>query len=117
MVRQHRLGPAHRDQHGARVPALLDDPGEELALGALERAEHLLVLDVPQPLDDHLARGRRRDPTEALGGVVELLGQLGLAALRRRSGLRVVLRVVRRATLRSSLLHSAGAFSAPAPRP
>jgi hypothetical protein len=34
----------------------------------------VLVLDVAQALQDGLAGGRRRDPAEALGGVVDLAG-------------------------------------------
>ena len=47
-------------------------PGDDVALAAGELAEDLLVLEVAQPLDDDLARGRGRDPAETLRGVVEL---------------------------------------------
>src|SRR6185312_15972371 len=52
--------------------ALLDDPGDDVALAPLEVTEDGLVLKVAQALHDDLARRRGRDPPEALGGVVEL---------------------------------------------
>ncbi len=76
--RQPRLDPAEVDQHVVGVAALLDDPGDDVALLAGELAELLLVLGVAQPLQDHLARGGRGDPAEAGRGVVPLADRLAL---------------------------------------
>ena len=69
---QHRLDPAEVDEDVARVLALLDDPADDVALLAGELAQHLLVLGVAQPLHDDLPGRGRRDPAEAVRGVVEL---------------------------------------------
>ena len=66
-LRQHALDRAEVDEHGARVRALLDDPADDVALAARELAEHVLVLDVAQPLEDDLPRRRGGDPAEPLG--------------------------------------------------
>ena len=57
--------------HVARVAALLDDSGDDVALATAELAEDLLVLQVAQPLHDHLPRGGGGDPAETGRGVVE----------------------------------------------
>ena len=80
--RQDALDRAEVDQHVARVAALLDDAGDDVALAAAEVAHDLLVLEVAQPLDDDLARGRGRDPAEPRRGVVELGPGLAALALR-----------------------------------
>src|SRR5215472_9917004 len=69
---QHGLDLAEVDEHRARVLALLDHARDDVALVPRVLAEGHLVLDVPQPLQDHLARGRGRDPPEPRGRVVVL---------------------------------------------
>ena len=70
--RQHRLELAEVDHHVVGVAALLDDAGDDVALLAGELAVADVVLGVAQPLQHDLLRGRRGDPAEALGRVVEL---------------------------------------------
>src|SRR6478735_2879969 len=70
--RQDALDRAEVDGHVSRVGALLDDAGDDVALAALEVAEDRVVLDVPQPLHDHLSCRGGRNPAEAGRGVVEL---------------------------------------------
>ena len=70
--RQHRLDRAEVDEDVARVAALLDDARRRCRPPAAELAEDVLVLGVAQALQDDLPRGRRRDPAEAVGGVVAL---------------------------------------------
>jgi len=76
--RKNGLDAADVHEHRARVAALLDHPGDDLALSTAEDPEHLVVLDVAQPLDDHLARGGRGDAPEARRRVVVLLAALGV---------------------------------------
>jgi hypothetical protein len=70
--RQQRLQLAQVDHDVVGVAALLDDPGDDVALLAGELAVADVVLGVAQPLQHDLLRGGRRDPAEPLGGVVEL---------------------------------------------
>ena len=70
--RHDRLDLAQVDQHRTRVAALLDHAGDDVALHAGEVAVLLLVLDVPQPLHDHLPGGRGGHPPEAFRGAVVL---------------------------------------------
>src|SRR6202044_90626 len=72
--RQDGLDLAQVDEYRPRVLALLDDARDDVALppGVLPESE--LALGVPQPLQDHLARGGRGDPAEAVRGVVVLPG-------------------------------------------
>ena len=86
---QHALDRADLDDDdaaGVGPGVALDDAGDDLALLGGELAERALVLGVAQALDDDLARGRRGDPPEALGGVVVLAEHLAvLAGLRARA--------------------------------
>ena len=70
--RQDRLELAEVDHHVVGVAALLDDPGDEVALLAEELPEPHVVLGVAQPLEHDLLGRGRGDPAEALGGVVVL---------------------------------------------
>jgi hypothetical protein len=72
---QHRLDLAEVDHHRARVAALLDDPGDDVALLAGELAVPDLVLGVAQPLQDDLLGRGGRDPAEVGRGVVVLADQ------------------------------------------
>ena len=69
---QDGLDLAQVHEHRPRVLALLDDTRHDVAFPAGVLAEGELVLGVTQPLQDHLARGGRGDPAEAIGGVVVL---------------------------------------------
>ncbi len=53
---------------GTGIP--LDDTADDIALAGGELAVVLLVLGISQPLQDHLTRGGRGDPTETLRRVV-----------------------------------------------
>ena len=64
-----RLDGAEIDVNHAGVGPLLDDTRNDVALAALELAEHVLVGDVAQPLVDDLLRGERRDAAEVAGAV------------------------------------------------
>ena len=82
---QNRLDIADGDMHVRRIAGiLLNDAGDELALLAGERAEHLVVLGLTEQLSDDLARGGRGEAPEVARGVVVLLAQL-------RCGMRVIL--------------------------
>ena len=65
--RQDRLDRAEVDVDHARVRALLDDAGDDVALLALELAEHGVVRDVAQALADDLLRGEGGDAAEVVG--------------------------------------------------
>src|SRR5699024_7730145 len=67
-----RFHPTDIHMDRPRVRALLNDPGEDIALLATEGTHHLFVLGVADALHDHLPRGRGCDSAEALRGVVEL---------------------------------------------
>jgi len=81
--RQDRLDGAEVDVHHARVGALLDHTGDDVALAALELAKHAVVADVAQPLVDDLLGGESGDATEVVGAIGHLahhravLGELG----------------------------------------
>ena len=88
LLPRHLLGQGQRtldvpevDHHVARIAALLDDAGDDVALAAMEVAHDRLVLEVAQSLHDDLACRRGRDPPETGRSVVEL--GAGLRALRR----------------------------------
>ena len=66
------------DPNGTGVSILLDDTGQDVALGRLEAAELLLVFVLTQPLEDHLAGGGGGDPAEVARGVVVLPGHVAL---------------------------------------
>ncbi len=53
----------------AGVGSLLDDPGDDVTLTALELAQHLVVGDVAQTLVDDLLCGEGGDPAEVARGV------------------------------------------------
>ena len=76
--RQQRLELAEVDHHVVGVAALLDQPGDDVALLAGELTELPLVLGVAQALQHDLLRGRGGDPAEALGGVVVLPDDVAL---------------------------------------
>ena len=54
------------------------DAADEVALAAGVLAERALVLGVAQPLQDDLRAVVRRDPAEAVGGVVVLAERLAV---------------------------------------
>ena len=56
----------------ARVGALLDDAGDDVALAALELAENVVVGDVAQALVDDLLGGERGDAAEVARAVFAL---------------------------------------------
>src|SRR6185437_5287489 len=70
--RQYGLDLAQVHQHRARILALLDHAGHDVALMPGVLAERHLIFDVTQPLQDHLTGGRGRDPAEAGGRIVVL---------------------------------------------
>ena len=76
--RQQRLELAEVDHHVVGVATLLDHARDDVALLAGELTELALVLGVAQALQHDLLRGRRRDPAEALGGVVVLPDDVAL---------------------------------------
>ena len=73
---QRPLNLSEVDHHITRIAALLDDPGDDVALAAMEVAHDRLILDVAQSLHDDLARRRRRDPPETGWRVVILRARL-----------------------------------------
>jgi hypothetical protein len=75
--RQHRLHLAEADQHDAALgPALvvLHHTADHITLAPGPLAEGDVVLGVPEPLQDDLLGGHRRDPPEVLRGVIPLAG-------------------------------------------
>ena len=58
------------DPDGAGIAIGLDDTGQDVAFRAGEVPVLLVVLGLPDPLEDHLAGRRRGDPSEISGGVV-----------------------------------------------
>src|SRR3954449_4874766 len=66
------LEPSEVNHHVLGVAALLDDPGDDVALLAGELTELDVILGVPQTLQHDLLCGGRSDPAEAGRGVVVL---------------------------------------------
>ncbi len=69
--RQQCLHSAQVDLDHVRVVALLDGAGNQLALAALELAQHVVVFGVAQALQDDLPCGAGGDAAEAGRGVLE----------------------------------------------
>ena len=65
----------------ARVRALLDDAGDDVALAAAELAEHRVVRDVAQPLVDDLLGGEGRDAAEVARAVLGLADDVALVVV------------------------------------
>ncbi len=71
LERQDCLGPADLDDEGAVAVAADDARGKRADLVS-ELAQDDVLLGLAQLLDDHLARGLRRDAAEVLGGDLHL---------------------------------------------
>src|SRR5690606_9691029 len=59
-------------EDGKPIVDLLDDPGDQVPFATLVEVEHLLPLDLPQALLDHLLGRLGGDPSEVFGRVLPL---------------------------------------------